>query len=131
MNRLFLNFITIVHVFIIFFIIITPFTNINYLLTLHVLIVPFIMFHWILNNNTCCLTLAEKQIRKKLKLSTNKEECFTCQLIEPIYDFNNDKGEFSIFIYTITIILWFISVSKLYNKYKTGEINSYFDFLKI
>lgn len=64
-NKSILVLITVLHLIIVLFIIITPFTNSNYLLLLYVITVPFIILHWVMNNNTCSLTVAEKYIRQK------------------------------------------------------------------
>lgn len=89
------------------------------------------MVHWILNNNTCFLTLLEKFIRNKNGISINNEDCFTCRLIEPVYDFKKNYNKLSNIIYLGTTSLWILSFFKLYNKYKSGEIKNIYDFYKI
>ncbi|AYV76916.1 MAG: hypothetical protein Barrevirus3_36, partial [Barrevirus sp.] len=111
-----------------------PFTNMNYFLMLHAIFLPFIMLHWVCNDNTCVLTVIEKSLRKKIYGENNKDvedSCITCKLIEPVYDFRKNYATFSTIIYTITIILWLISVSKLAYKYNVGEISSYEDLFTI
>lgn len=122
MNWLLLQLIVILHIIFVLFVIITPFTNYTPLLFLHAFIVPFVMLHWVMNNNMCSLTLAEKKVREHLYGTTNSNDCFTCRVIEPVYDFAKDNGEYSIFIYTVTTILWTISMYKLYMKVQNGEI---------
>jgi hypothetical protein len=124
--------ITVLHLIIVLFIIITPFLNSNYLLTLHVITVPFIIFHWIINNNTCSLTVAEKLIRKKTYGDIlNDNDCFTYNLIAPIYDFNKNYEDFSKFIYFFTFTLLSISSYKLFIKFYNKEILSFNDLSKI
>jgi hypothetical protein len=128
MNEIFLKIVTFLHVLLILFIIIIPFTNYNYLLLLHAIIVPFIMFHWILNDNTCILTIIEKHLRKQIYGETAKaEDCFTCRLIEPIYDFANNYDTLSKIIYVVTFSLWLFGVYRLYSKYQSGEIKSFYE----
>ena len=134
MNNILLNIISFVHILYILFIVIVPFTNSNYLLFLHTIIVPFMIFHWILNDNTCFLTLVEKYIRNgfnTVKGRTNNDDCFTCRIIEPIYDFEKNNKTMSDLIYIITIFLWVVSFTKLYKKYSSGEIKTMYDFGKI
>lgn len=131
MNKLLADIIMICHIIIILFVIIIPFTNSNYFLLIHAIIIPFIMLHWILNNNTCALTIFEKILRTKDGVVPNSEDCFTCRLIEPIYDFKNNYDDFSTLIYIITTGLWLISAYKLFNKYRCGEITSIDDLMKI
>ena len=117
--------INIVHLIVIIFVLATPFCDSNYLLLLHIIVIPFIILHWLLNNNTCCLTVAEKYIREKNTGTVVKEDdCFTYQLVAPIYDFNKDHEAFSTFIYILTISLWFISVYNISNKICTNQIKT-------
>ncbi len=126
MEEVQLHIITLAHILFVLFVVVTPFINSNYLLLLHSIMIPFIIFHWITNNNICVLTIIEKNIKKKLYKEDYKEdECFTCRLIEPVYDFIDDNRTFSNIIYLVTIILWMISVGRLTYKYKTGKINNW------
>lgn len=124
--------INIIHLIVIIFVLAAPFSNSNYLILLHAIVIPFIILHWLLNNNTCCLTVAEKYIREKNTGTTVKEgDCFTYQLVAPIYDFNKNHQAFSTFIYILTISLWFVSVYNLSNKFCTGQIKSINDLCTI
>lgn len=121
--------ITLTHILFVLFVVVTPFTNSNYFLLLHVIIVPFIIFHWVINNNTCCLTLMEKTLRKEIYGTPG--DCLTCRLIEPVYDFKKNNAEFTTIIYAITIILVLISAGKLWYKYRSGEITSLIDLVRL
>ena len=124
--------ITILHIIVILFVLITPFTNYNYFLFMHAIIVPFIMLHWYLNNNTCSLTIAEKEIRKRMNGGNKNvvdDECYTYKFIAPIYDFNKNHEEYSKFIYILTSGLWFITLYKLYGKFRDGSIKSFTDLM--
>ena len=134
MRKSLLNIITLIHIIYIIFVIIVPFTNSNYFLFLHAILIPFMMFHWLCNNNTCAITLVEKTLRKSLHgtdVNDSKDNCITCEIIEPIYDFTNNYKKYSKIIYIITIVLWFIGVSKLLLKYKRGEISKIQDLIKL
>jgi len=91
------------------------------------------MLHWILNDNTCVLTLIEKKIRTHINggIQVNDMECFTCQLINPIYDFRSNYDDYSTLIYLLTILLWLISISKLFYKYCNGNIKTLLDLFII
>ena len=130
MNEIILLSIIVIHILFILFIIITPFTNIIPLLLQHAIIVPFMMLHWLTNNNMCALTMAERYARIQLYGECGPHDCFTCKIIEPIYDFTSDKDYMmNIIIYSITIILWLITLYKLYCVYYSGEFNVVFDTL--
>ena len=126
-----LKVISLVHIIFVIFVVLTPFSNINYFLMLHAIFLPFIMLHWICNDNTCVLTVIERNLRKKIYGKVDEEDCITCRLIEPVYDFRKDYATFSLIIYAITITLWLCSVGKLTYKYKTGDITDYIDLFRI
>lgn len=131
-NESILWLITVLHVLVIIFVLGAPFSDSNYLLIMHLIIVPFILLHWVLNNNTCSLTVAEKFIRDTTAGdSMDKEDCFTYKFIAPIYDFNKNNNNYSSFTYILTIGLWLTTVYNLLRKYKNGEINSFADMSKI
>jgi len=125
MNHLLLKLITLLHIMLVLFVVIVPFTNSHYFLMLHAIFVPFMVIHWLLNNHMCALTLVEKYVRKKVyKEGYAEEDCITCKLIEPIYDFNNDTEMMAKVVYAITIFLWFVSAGKLMCRYKSGQFSS-------
>jgi hypothetical protein len=93
--------------------------------------VPFMMLHWVCNDNTCALTLAERYLRKKVYGDNVEEDCITCKLIEPVYDFRSNYRNFSIIIYVLTFILMGISFSKLYYKWNIGLIQNKADLFKL
>jgi hypothetical protein len=120
--------INVLHMIVIVFVLGAPFSDSNYLLFMHALIVPFILLHWVLNNNTCSLTVAEKYIRSKsYGIDAKEDECFTYQFIAPIYDFNKNYNSYSYFSYSLTIGLWVLTMYRLYDRVKEGKINSWRD----
>ena len=128
LNEILLKLIIILHIIFIFFIVITPFTNSNYFLLLHAIFVPFMLLHWMMNENICILTLLEKNIRSRIYgKDPDKSDCFTCQLIEPVFDLKKNCKDYSSLLYITSIMLWAISVGKLYCKYKNKEITEFRD----
>jgi hypothetical protein len=111
-----------IHLLVVLAVVFMPFTNSNYLLFLHSIFVPFMILHWVMNNNTCVLTVTEKYIRG-VQLDDEKD-CYTCQLINPVFDVTKNYNKFSNLIYILTIGLWSISSYKLYNKIQSGSIKS-------
>lgn len=131
-KQILLNIITVLHMLFVLFVIVVPFTSSNYLLFLHALFIPFLLFHWVLNDNTCALTIIERKLRQQISGSDKiDDECITCKLIEPVYDFRKNHETFTTIIYTITITLWLISVYKLYSGYSSGSISGWRDLFKI
>jgi hypothetical protein len=120
-----------IHLAIIIFIVAVPFLNKNYFLLLHIITVPFIMFHWILNNNTCALTLAEHYITEKLTgKPVDPQESFMSNLINPVYDFANNHKDLDIMLYIVVSILFLISAMKLIKKKLDGEIKTFTDLFR-
>ena len=123
MHNLLLNIITLCHFAVVCFVVLTPFIGNNYFLLMHAILVPFIMFHWIINDNTCVLSTIEKKIREKMTNKTSEsamDDCFTCKLINPIYDFRANYNTYSAMIYIVTTLLWLVSVYKIYCRLKSG-----------
>lgn len=126
-----LKLITLCHILLIIMITAIPFTDSNYFLMLHAVFVPFIMVHWICGDNTCVLSLVERQVRKRAFNDENPENCYTCQLIEPVYDFRKKYDCIANAAYTVFIGLWIMSMCNLFNRYRTGIITSYTDLFII
>ena len=132
MYQLLLKMITVLHILLIMFILFAPLHNSNYILFLHSIILPFIMVHWYLQDNTCSLTLLEKAIRYKINgdKSISDEDCFTCRIIHPVYDVTKNYKEFNMFLYCITIALWLASSLQLAYKYSNGNIRNIYDLVR-
>ena len=130
-NDTILLFINVLHLIVILFVLCAPFTGSNYLLTMHAMIVPFIILHWLLNNNTCSLTVAERYIREKAYgYSIKDDDCYSFKFIAPIYDFNKNNEAYSNFTYILTISLWLVSVYNINYKISSGEIRTFKDMCR-
>lgn len=126
MHDLVLKAITFIHICFIIFVVASPLSGSNYFMLLHTMFIPFLVMHWVLNDNTCAITLVERFIRKKTGKETySEDDCITCKLIEPVYNFRNDYKSHTKFIYTVTGVLWLISASRLWCKYESGEISKW------
>lgn len=124
MNELMLYLIVVLHFVFVLFVILTPFIGNNYFLLLHALIVPFMMLHWYTNDNNCGLTLMEKKIRLNLYgMEPDPNDCFTYNLIAPVYDFKKNNDDMSFIIYLITIALWGYTLLRLYSNYRDGKLS--------
>ena len=131
MYKLLLYLIRVIHILLVIFIVCTPFLNINAYLLLHIIIVPFIILHWIMNNNTCALTVAEYYLREIITgKPVDRSKCFMSRLIDPVYDFKKNYQNKRVIIYGSAIGLFSISLYKLIKKKKTGEIKSWRDLFE-
>ena len=128
LNKLILFIINIIHILVILFVVLVPFTDNDFMLMIHTLIIPFIMVHWLLNNDTCAITLAEQYVRVQMNGGNPVEdkECIAYKVIGPVYTFMNDYADYSTWSWTLTTCLWMISSFKVVNKFKKGELNKYF-----
>lgn len=123
MNEFMLYLIIVLHFVFVLFIVLAPFVGNNYLLIMHAIIVPFMMAHWYTNDNNCALTMMEKKIRKNLYgEEPDPNECFTYNLIAPVYDFKKNNNDLSTIIYIVTFCLWGYTLLKLYSNYKNGKL---------
>lgn len=119
------------HYILLIFIIVTPFINIPLLSLLHIIIIPSILLHWILNNNICSLTIMEKFIRRKISSKElENEDCFTCRLIGDVYDFKKNHSQYTKFLYFSMISLWIINVYKVCNYVKNNYGDLYNNYTK-
>jgi hypothetical protein len=123
----------ILHIIFFTFVIIGPFTGSNYILLLHLIFIPFLLIHWVFNDNTCAITTAEKLIKKSIKKDEYdpKKDCLTCRLIDPVFDFKKNNMSRATFIYIVTIVLWTITVINLKLKIDKGEIAGWMDLFYI
>lgn len=130
MNDLILQLIVVLHFLFVLFVVLTPFIGNNYFLILHVIVIPFMMAHWVMNDNNCALTLMEKKIRHQLYgEEPDPNDCFTYNIIAPVYDFKKNNHEMSHVIYIVTIALWCYSVYKLYRNHRDGKLSKLEDLL--
>ncbi len=115
MYSILLNLINLIHVIIILFILVVPFTSHLFLLFVYFVTVPFIMLHWLINNDTCALTIIEQYLR--IKLNNNvyvpTDKCISYKLFSPIYNFTKNSSVGSMYIWLISIVLYSIVYYKL------------------
>ena len=129
MNKIIDNLILFLHIIFIIIAIVIPFTNSNYFLMMYAITIPFILMHWICQDNTCMVTLVEKYLRKKYNY--DNEDCITCKLIEPVYDFPKKYTKYNTLIYLIAGILLSLAIFKLSYKYYNGYIKNVKDLFVI
>jgi len=96
------------HIALLVFLLIVPFTNNEYLLTLHFIIIPFIVLHWVTNQSVCALTEIEKFLSNK----TDDEDTFFGKLVGPVYKFKTQEDE-EVFLYTLMAALYIMTFIKL------------------
>lgn len=97
-----------IHIVFVLFVVLVPFTNNEFWLTIHFIIVPFVMLHWLTNQSVCAFTELEKMLRG----TTEDSETFIGQIVGPIYKFQS-PGQENMFVWFVTIVLWLVTLFKL------------------
>lgn len=92
-----------IHLALITFIVIVPFTDNEWLLSLHAIGLPGLLIHWLTNNNMCSLTILESQLTGK-----PMDKTFIARILHPLFEVDNTM------IYTLVFGLWFLTLYKLY-----------------
>jgi len=88
------------------------------------------MAHWYTNDNNCALTMMEKKIRHNIYgEEPDPNECFTYNLIAPVYDFKKNNNDMSTIIYLVTIALWGYTLLRLYTNYRDGKLSKLEDLM--
>jgi hypothetical protein len=112
-----------IHILVRIFIIATPFFGGDYFLSLHFLIIPFIMMHWATNQSVCVLTELERLVRGgcesndtffgKVMNPIYKSESFVGRLVAPFYTFEDKETE-TLAVWVCLTGLWLITLYKLW-----------------
>ena len=123
-NEFMANLILLFHFCIVIFVLVAPFINIIAIWILHIIFCICMIIHWKLNNNICSLSVLEAKLR-----GLDYVETFAHKFVSPIYDISSsDWGSFTT---VLTLIVLFISISKLTDKKTIDKIisgcsNNYF-----
>ena len=87
-----------------------PFLKNTQLLEMYSLLVPFIFYHWSVNDDTCALTQMEMYVT-----GNSKEETFFGRIMGPIYKMEDNEA--NNLLKTVMFGLWMLV------QYRLGRIN--------
>jgi hypothetical protein len=106
------NIIFVIHVFILVAALIIPigFKDRRWL-ELYSLFIPFVFFHWIMNDDTCCLTQLEMYFTGEAKAKT-----FMARVLDPVYNVDDDMA--GKFIKLSAFTMWLLV------QYRLGRIHT-------
>jgi len=105
-----MNIIFYIHLVLFLSMLVIPFLKNTQLLEMYSLLVPFIFYHWSVNDDTCALTQMEMYVT-----GNNKEETFFGRIMGPIYKMeDNDANKL---LKTVMFGLWMIV------QYRLGRIS--------
>lgn len=96
-----------IHLGFIAWMIYAPFSGIDEFLVLHVILVPFLMLHWLTSSSGCFLTLLEKKMRG---LDTD-DESFIHSIVAPIYVIDDASLKYAVM--ATTLGLWAVSLRRV------------------
>lgn len=107
-----MNIIFLIHVLFLLAILIVPFTNSEKNLEFYAIVIPFIFYHWSVNDDTCALTQAEMYVTGK-----EKDETFMGRVVGPIYKMEeNDVNKLT---KTLFFALW------AFVQYRLGHFDTF------
>lgn len=95
---------TFLHILVILWALVAPFSSVSNLRVSYIVLMPFIMFHWILLDNTCIFTMIENKLR-----GCETEESFIHRLVSPIY--NIPEGLLGNVMWLYAIVSWLYAVN--------------------
>lgn len=96
----------VLHVLFLLWVIAVPFTNNEPMLVLHLMVMPFLWFHWWLNDDTCALTLMERHLR-----GVPSDQSFFHNLVSPVYKIKDRHVRMA--SQWASLVLWLITLSKV------------------
>lgn len=102
------KFVRVLHYLFMAFMVLTPFVGNELMLSYHFITVPFLLLHWIMNNDTCALTLMESKL-----LGLPEAQTFTGSVIKPIYNMHMESKHY----YWIAIALFAVTTYRLWTTY--------------
>lgn len=94
-----MNIIFTIHLIFLGWILVTPFLNDRRQLEFYSMVIPFIFYHWSVNDDTCALTQAEMMVTGK-----NKDETFMGRVVGPIYKM--EENDINKMTKTLFFFLW-------------------------
>jgi len=104
------NAIYFLHMLLVAWIVITPFQNSEPMLVLHLFSMPFLWLHWLMNDDTCCLTIVECKLRG-IEPTDAKNKSFFFNLVSPVYKIQD--ADVRQLAWVLSIVLWLITLHKV------------------
>lgn len=96
----------VLHMAFVLWVVVVPFTNNEPMLVLHLIVMPFLWFHWLLNDDTCALTLLERQLR-----GVPSQESFFHNIVSPVYKIKDEQVRSLSWV--LSVALWLLTLSKV------------------
>ena len=107
-----MNIIFLIHFIFLLWILIIPFVYERRQLEFYSMVIPFIFYHWSVNDDTCALTQAEMYVTGK-----EKDETFMGRVVGPIYKM--EENDINRLTKTLFFMLW------AFVQYRLGHFDSF------
>lgn len=85
------------------FMVLAPFASDRAWVAAHALVTPFLWLHWLLNDDTCALTLVEARLR-----GVADRDSFVYKVVSPVYKIRDEECWYA------SAALWAVSVFRLW-----------------
>jgi hypothetical protein len=109
-NVVLANAIFVLHLVLVAFVLLGPWVRDKLVLLLYMMTIPFLQLHWISNNDTCALTVAECKLR-----GVEPGRSFFHRLVSPVYNLHQKYED--IFLWALTYVLWMVAVHRYFTIY--------------
>lgn len=110
LNQVAVALIQALHVLLILFMVIAPFTNSPPLLVLHFIASIFLWIHWASGIDACFLTLVERKLR-----GVEDDKSFFYNLVSPVYKLSIDDKTMRQLVMVSSVGLWLVTANKLWH----------------
>ena len=94
-----------VHVVVVAFVLLAPFSDDAAVIRAHVWLVPFLWIHWILNDDSCALTVLECRLR-----GVSVDRSFVHGIVGPVYRMG--RASSSWLAWLATFLAWCVAVAR-------------------
>ena len=98
--------VAVVHAGVLAFGVLAPFSTQDAVLAAYVLIMPLVWVHWVLNDDTCALTLLERRLRGL----TCDEESFIYRIVSPVYKIRDEQVR--VVAWWGSALLWLVALAR-------------------
>lgn len=98
--------ISVVHVAFLAFMVAAPFGSSRVGLALHFVLTPFLWLHWLMNDDTCFLTLLEKRVR-----GVDDDGSFVHALVGPVYKI--EDADLRAWSWVASFALWMVTAARI------------------
>lgn len=99
--------VSVLHWAFVLFMVWAPFSSSRTALVLHLILAPFLWLHWLLNDDTCALTLLEKRLRGL----QDDSKSFFYALVSPVYKVRD--RDVRAMAWLLSVALWFVTLSRV------------------